>query len=201
MRSQRSLGMATVLALCIGLVTSCTGQKPTVESPRGEGTTPNRSAAGGASAAASPCQPANVRLTPTTEVVKNINRVRLVLANTGPQACTLHGAPTVNLFGPDDPVFGPEYQLPQAKGDDFPTVTLRPGEQAHATIQYLDDAGGVNRVWSPTRMEVALPDTTGSLTTHWPGKPMARLDAATRPGTWAGPVMPGAAGEIRPGVE
>src|ERR1700712_139503 len=50
----------------------------------------------------------------------------LIVTNTGGEPCSLAGNLDVVLVGPDDPMWGPTYQLPQQQGDPQPT-TLAPG--------------------------------------------------------------------------
>ena len=111
----------------------------------------------------------------------------VILTNTSSQTCTLQGYPGVDLIGPDDPMWGPDYQLPQQAGDPQP-VTLAPGASAASRLTFLPDPNG----WVPNTIAVTLPNAPGRLETPWigGGVPVARQDAATHPGTYVGPLLP-----------
>jgi len=104
----------------------------------------------------------------------------------------LQGYPGVDLIGSDDPMWGPDYQLPQQAGDPQP-VTLAPGSVAISRLTFLADPNG----WVPSTIAVTLPDAPGRLETPWlvGGVPLARQDGATHPGTYIGPLRPADAAE------
>ncbi|WP_163751202.1 DUF4232 domain-containing protein [Mycolicibacterium helvum] len=111
----------------------------------------------------------------------------VILTNTSPQPCALQGYPGVDLIGPDDPTWGPDYQLPQQAGDPQ-QVTLAPGAAAISRLTFLPDPNG----WVPNTIAVTLPNAPGRLETSWVagGIPVARQDAASHPGTYIGPLQP-----------
>jgi Protein of unknown function (DUF4232) len=111
----------------------------------------------------------------------------VILTNTSSQSCALQGYPGVDLLGPDDPMWGPDYQLPQQAGDPQ-LVTLEPGASARSRLTFLPDPNG----WVPRTIAVTLPNTSGQLETPWVpgGIPVARQDAASHPGTYIGPLQP-----------
>ena len=113
----------------------------------------------------------------------------LILTNTSSQSCALKGYPGVDLLGPDDPTWGPDYQLPQQAGDPR-LLTLAPGASASSRLTFLPDPNG----WAPDTIAVTLPNASGRLKTDWPGSPgngipLARQDGATHPGTYIGPLQ------------
>lgn len=110
----------------------------------------------------------------------------VILTNSSSQTCTLQGYPGVDLIGPDDPMWGPDYQLPQQAGDPQP-VTLAPGASVASRLTFLPDPNG----WVPHTIAVTLPNAPGRLETPWiaGGVPVARQDAATHPGTYIGPLQ------------
>ncbi|WP_445170375.1 DUF4232 domain-containing protein [Mycolicibacterium sp. Dal123E01] len=110
----------------------------------------------------------------------------IILTNTSPQACMLQGYPGVDLIGPDNPMWGPDYQLPQQAGDPQPII-LAPGTVAISRLTFLADPHG----WVPATIAVTLPSSPGRLETPWlvGGVPLARQDGATHPGTYIGPLQ------------
>lgn len=113
----------------------------------------------------------------------------LVLTNRSSQSCDLQGYPGVDLIGPDDPMWGPDYQLPQQIGDPQP-VTLAPNGRATSRLTFLADPDG----WVPNTIAVTLPNVPERMQTPWiaGGVPVARQDAASHPGTYIGPLQPAA---------
>jgi hypothetical protein len=105
----------------------------------------------------------------------------VVWTNTSTTDCVMSGFGGVDLQGPDDPM-GRTYSLPRtsATPESFP---LAPGHTAHTTI-----------TWLPTAMLVTPPNETRSARLDWPGGAVLRQDGATHPGTYIGPVSPGAEG-------
>ncbi|EHB47007.1 hypothetical protein MycrhDRAFT_6066 [Mycolicibacterium rhodesiae JS60] len=108
----------------------------------------------------------------------------VIVTNTSTQSCELLGYPDVDLIGPDDPVWGPDYQLPRQAGDPQP-VALGPGSSATSRLTFLADPNG----WVPSTIAVTLPNAAGRLETPWiaGGVPLARQDGATHPGSYIGP--------------
>ena len=111
----------------------------------------------------------------------------VIFTNTSSQACMLQGYPAVDLIGPDDPMWGPDYQLPQQSGDPQPVV-LAPGSAAISRLTFLPDPAG----WAPTTIAVTLPNVLGRMETPWivGGVPLTRQDAASHPGSYIGPLRP-----------
>jgi uncharacterized protein DUF4232 len=114
----------------------------------------------------------------------------VVWTNTSASDCVMEGFGGVDLQGPDDPM-GPTYSLPRtsATPESFP---LAPGHAAHTTITWLPPQDGPG--WTPTAMVVTPPNETRSARLDWPGGAVLRQDGATHPGTFIGPVSPGADG-------
>jgi len=111
----------------------------------------------------------------------------VIFTNTSSQLCELRGYPGVDLIGPDDPMWGPDYQLPQQTGDPQ-LVTLAPGASAVSRLTFLADPDG----WVPNTIAATLPDMPGRLETPWiaGGVPLARQDGASHPGSYIGPFLP-----------
>lgn len=65
----------------------------------------------------------------------------VIVTSTSTQSCELLGCPDVDLIGPDDPMWGPDYQLPQQAGDPQP-VALGPGGLAASRLTFLADPTG-----------------------------------------------------------
>jgi hypothetical protein len=110
----------------------------------------------------------------------------VILTNISSQSCALQGYPGVDLLGPDDPTWGPDYQLPQ-QARDPQLLTLAPGTTASSRLTFLPQPDG----WVPQTIVMTLPNTSGQLETPWtPGNiPVLRQDGATRPGTYIGPLQ------------
>lgn len=111
----------------------------------------------------------------------------LILTNNSSQPCALQGYPGVDLLGPDDPKWGPDYQLPQQAGDPQ-LLTLAPGASASSRLTFLPEPPSG---WVPHTIAVTVPNTSGRLETPWiPGDiAVSRQDAATHPGTYIGPLQ------------
>lgn len=114
--------------------------------------------------------------------------VRVIWTNTSSSPCTMTG------FGGADLVASPRseerYSLPRTNGEPR-TVRLAPGERAHSTITYLPTAaaGGGYRA---TQLLATPPDETHAAVLRWTEGPVTDQRSATRPGTFLGPVQPGA---------
>lgn len=114
----------------------------------------------------------------------------VVWTNTSRAACQMDGFGGVDLQGPDDPM-GPTYSLPRSS-ETPQSFSLAPGQAAHTTITWLPPQDGPG--WTPTGMLVTPPNETRSARVDWPGGAVLRQDGATHPGTYIGPVSPGAEG-------
>lgn len=114
------------------------------------------------------------------------SRLEVVLTNTSAQSCAVQGFPGVDLVGPEDPTFGPTYQLPRQAADPAP-LTVEPGAAVSSLLTYLP--GGPDS-WVPVTLVVTPPDTTTRLQAPWPaGVSVQRQDGATHPGTFIGPLQ------------
>jgi hypothetical protein len=114
----------------------------------------------------------------------------VVWTNTSTSDCVMDGFGGVDLEGPDDPM-GHTYSLPRTSATPQ-SFTLAPGHAAHTTITWLPPQDGPG--WTPTAMLVTPPNETRSARLDWPGGAVLRQDGATHPGTYIGPVGPGAEG-------
>ena len=97
-------------------------------------------------------------------------------------------------MGPPGPT-GDTYSLPRQVVTPH-TVVLRPGATAHSLLTYLlePDVCDTNGAWVPRSVTVTPPDETTQLDTPWSsGQPVDNCQAsATHPGSYIGPVQPGA---------
>lgn len=114
--------------------------------------------------------------------------VVVFVTNIGVESCSVPAYPSVELVGPDDPQFGPSYQLPQQPGDGQP-LTIEPGYYVSSLLTYLPgptDGPG----WVPDSIVMTLPDASKPLVTPWISGDVSvlRQDAATNPGTFIGPL-------------
>jgi hypothetical protein len=114
----------------------------------------------------------------------------VVWTNTSTSDCVMDGFGGVDLHGPDDPM-GRTYSLPRSSATPQ-SFTLAPGHTAHTTITWLPPQDGPG--WTPTAILVTPPNETRSARLDWPGGAVLRQDGATHPGTYIGPVSPGAEG-------
>jgi hypothetical protein len=111
-----------------------------------------------------------------------------------PATCRVSGFPDVELIGPDFPVFGTIYFVPDSSGHPR-SVTLRPGQSAHAVLTWLPSSLAPSARWSPGYVRVVVATDRGGgtpLAVRWPFGSVERQDAATHPGTYVGPIAPGA---------
>ena len=145
--------------------------------------------AGDVAGAAHRCETTQLSLTVAITSGTHPRGALLRFLNTGTTACRMTGFPGVDLQGPNDPTFGPTYQIPRASTT-ITTVTIAPGSTAHAALHFLTPAEGTH--WIPARISVTPPDTTRQLTSPWPGIPVLRQDAATHTNTYIGTVLTGA---------
>lgn len=116
------------------------------------------------------------------------HRLAVLWTNRSARPCSMTGFAGADLQGPDDPTFGPTYQL--RRSNETPsTVSVPPNASAESIINVLSpDAPGPS--WTPTTMLVTPPDETHSTPLPWIYGPVLRQDGATRPGTFLHPVTP-----------
>ena len=108
-------------------------------------------------------------------------------------SCRLSGFPDVELIGPVAPVYGSLYELPDQSGRSE-SVTLRPGSSAHALLTWLPSSS-VRGSWTPGYVRVTVPTGSGTsdpMALPWRFGSVLRQDAATHPGSYIGPIRPGA---------
>lgn len=114
-------------------------------------------------------------------------RLEIVLTNTSAESCVVQGFPGVDLVGPEDPTFGPVYEIPR-QDVNFAPVVVDPGAATSSLLTYLP--GGPDG-WVPATLVLTPPDTTTQLEAPWPaGVSVQRQDGATHPGTYIGPLQP-----------
>ncbi|MEU3526393.1 DUF4232 domain-containing protein [Streptomyces sp. NPDC038707] len=106
---------------------------------------------------------------------------RVQVKNTGDRACSLLGAPSVELT-----TNGVPERLLQQRGGH--SVDLAPGRTATFTITFLGDTGkNGNEIIRPDQAVVTLPGgTVKTLTWRWGS--VTRQEAASRPGNYVSPV-------------
>lgn len=109
-------------------------------------------------------------------------QLAVVLKNTTSAACTLQGFPGVDLKSA-----GGTWSLVRS-GVKPKKVTLAAGGSTTFTITYLPWTRGSGTEFKATSVVVTPPDETTSTTLAWPGVGLLLQDAATHPGTYAGPV-------------
>jgi hypothetical protein len=145
---------------------------------------------------AAPCRTVQLsaRLDPPGPDTDGARTVPLVYTNTSGQACTLRGAPTVELHGPDDPN-GPLFEM-SARDSGTTTVVLAPGASATAPILVRADTDGRTGHggsvdWTPTELVSIPPGETSSLRTRWTaGGTVLREDSSTHPDEYVEPFRP-----------
>ncbi|MBK1787430.1 DUF4232 domain-containing protein [Prauserella cavernicola] len=103
--------------------------------------------------------------------------------NISETTCGVDGLPTVDLVGPDDPLFGDTYRLPEGMAnDDF--VDLVPGQSAEiAEVTVLTPSEGAE-AWTPNSIQITPPGEEDALTSDWGDLPVLRQDGATHPGSY-----------------
>jgi len=141
------------------------------------------------------CKAADLRLeiSASPKDSDSANYLIVVLNNVSNRRCTVQGFPGVDLVGPDDPVDGPTYSLPEQQVQ-AKLVTIPPGQAAGSELTYLK---GGETDWMPKEVVVTPPGLTTPLRVPWPGTDPAylagtvvRQDPATHPGTFVGPLGP-----------
>ena len=127
-------------------------------------------------------------------------RTAIVWTNTSTRECTLYGFPGLELQSAPSGRFALDadrYTVP--RGDRTPaTVTLGPGEAAHATLTYLPADPATNPTFTPALLLTIPPGGTRPAVLDWPfGPVLDQRDPARggggRAGTVVDPVEPGAA--------
>jgi hypothetical protein len=122
-------------------------------------------------------------------------QIDLVFTNTGGETCWLQGFPGVDLTGFGNGTTNETISLRRAVVTPV-RVTLTGGGVAHAALTYLVgpdscDAGG--SAWTPDGANLTPPDATLDYQLYWPGNSVDDCQqAATHPGIYIGPVLPGA---------
>jgi Protein of unknown function (DUF4232) len=190
--SLAALAVAAAAAL-VGCQTTVTTAPPT-QSPAATATTH------GAAATPSPTHvPARAGRCTLDQLTASLGRTTgeagqrhttVVWTNTSTSDCVMDGFGGVDLHGPDDPM-GRTYSLPRTSAAPQ-SFTLAPGHAAHTTITWLPPQDGPG--WTPTAILATPPNETRSARLDWPGGAVLRQDGATHPGSYIGPVSPGAEG-------
>ena len=159
-----------------GTVTVTAPSATTIEAPATQ-TSPGRPAP------AKVCALADVRpqITLTTQDAGQ-RHTTVTWTNQSDSTCTMYGYSGADLDGPPPS----PYSLPRQTSAEPLPVTLPPGGQAHTVITWLPGD------WAPTTLVLTPPDEVHSAVLDWPGGGVLRQDGATRPGTYVGPVEPGA---------
>jgi hypothetical protein len=114
----------------------------------------------------------------------------LVFANADYPRCRVSGWPDVELIGPDYPLFGTIYVLPQQAGKQT-SVLLGAGKSAHAVLTWLPSSLAPRARWTPGYVRVAVSTDAGPsfpMAVRWPFGSVERQDGATHPGTYIGPI-------------
>lgn len=208
MRRRRASG---ICALAVGLLTALAGcGSPTAGTAEPAPGDPPATAGAAAATSAAAASPAAVRRCVAGDLsVRLGNRtgdaaagqytVPLVFTNTSAKPCELYGVPGVDLVGPRDPN-GTTYSLRRPGADAAQQrITLAPRQSAHSVLTYLTDTPGSegslgSRNWVPVQVVTTPPGDTHQLVTPWTtGDSVLRQDSATRPGSFVGPIAPGAA--------
>jgi hypothetical protein len=136
-------------------------------------------------------------------------RQTIDLTDVGPRPCTMTGFPGVDLLGSTTDLdvaadgtvtvgaVEPNYRWSLSRtGVGYRAVTLTPGATAHVVVTYLPGQPGADpktmaRGLTLRRLLVTPPDDTEHATVAW-NATVALQDEATHPGTYIGPVLPGA---------
>jgi len=200
----RSL-VAVAVCVCAGLAAAgCASQSSSTS-----GTDAAASATEAASAAASAtastgaaaqasgnCQPAGLKIVlgASTGAAGQQQTLPVYLTNTGSSPCTMKGFPGVNLVG--RALGKKDYTWPLERASrSYQLVTLQPAGTAHFDIIYLPgnpgDAGNGNTDLAVTTVVITPPNDYTHAEVSW-SQSVLLQDAATHPGTYITPVVPGA---------
>lgn len=195
-----------MIAACAALatVTACAAPGGTPVAPAASATAPSAapSATPSGDAPATACRLDDLRAELSApEGPANQPTVRVVWTNTSGTDCAMTGFGGVDLRRtPADRADLPEPERGLADSISLPrtdatadTVRLAPDGQAHSTITYLPLDERDLSAFRPDDVLVTPPDETRSAALAWTGGAVLRQDGATRPGTYLGPVEPGAA--------
>ena len=140
-----------------------------------------------------PCD-LTLRYGPQSEARSGQFHLNLIFANNpGDTPCRVFGFPDVELIGPAYPTFGSIYVLPDQAGTSQ-SVMLRPGQSAHSLLTWLRGPSSGHR-WTPGYIRVVVPTNRGgsfAVALPWRYGSVLRQDGASHPGTYIGPVRPGA---------
>jgi Protein of unknown function (DUF4232) len=123
--------------------------------------------------------------------------VNLEVVNVDNSICRVSGYPDVELIGPDYPIWGTIYSLPQSTTLPAESVSLRLGQSIHAVITWLPSSFPRGRYrWVPGYVRVVVRTNRGlsfAMALPWVYGSVERQDGATHPGTYVGPIRRGAA--------
>jgi hypothetical protein len=154
----------------------------------------------GSLVSAANCQPGSLRIVLGTVTGATGQRTQAVdMTNGGSSPCSMDGFPGTNLVGT---VVGPDhyskagYTWPLTRAArPYSRVTLQPGATAHFDLVYLPATSGDIASGSEdldvTTMLITPPDDFSHAQLSW-AQGVLLQDAATRPGTYITPVVPGA---------
>lgn len=123
------------------------------------------------------------------------DEIPLVFTNTSAESCAMAGFPGFTLTGPESDG-STTYSPPRSTVTPAP-VTLEPHHHAYAVFTWVVTPGACDEVggWVPTAVMSIPPDQTTALTVPWNSGVVDNCpDTATPPGTYIGPVQPGADG-------
>jgi hypothetical protein len=202
------LAPAVLLAAGCASHDSGTAPPPAASAPAATGTTLEGAPA---DAAGDRCRPATLRITvaghdgpPGGQIQQTID-----LTNSGPRPCTMAGYPGVDLLGATTDLdiaadgsvtvgaADPNHRWSLGRqSTDFAAVPLAPGATAHFVLTYLAGDPGADpktmaRGLSVREILVTPPDDTEHATLPWTAAVLLQ-DEATHPGTFIGPILPGA---------
>jgi hypothetical protein len=108
------------------------------------------------------------------------------LTNKGSSACTMQGFPGVDLVGSANGQQNYSWPLERSSAT-YAHLTLEPGTTAHFNLTYLPYASGDGNAIDVAKIVVTPPNTFTQAQLTWSQKVLLQ-DAATRPGTYIGPV-------------
>jgi hypothetical protein len=138
-----------------------------------------------------PCVAAQLRYSLGGRYGNPTQRIQVVkLTNRSSSACTLRGFPGVELVGTARGNKNYRWPLVQQRAH-YSTVTLRPCRTAHFDLIYLPFAAGDGNPIAVREILITPPNGFRHATLTWHQQVLLQ-DAATHPGTYISPVVPGA---------